>query len=1390
MKKISKFLIMIMLVLSLLVIFGCGDKASFKVSTNTIEVFVGESYALNIDKINFSDNTELLISSSDESIVREENENIIGVSVGEAVISISLKDDLSSSVDISVKVKMPEVKESFKVTEKVVSLVEGERYKLNIETYDLKEGTNVIVKSINENIVKIEGDTLCAVSEGTCKVEVYLSTDESSKVEVTCNVKKAEDELEEMITVNERSLQLFEGDIYELSIVTQNLKDDTNVIITSTDESVVKVVGNNLESQKEGTCKVEVYLSSDESKKIIIDVTVSAKPAKVLEVTETQIEIEEEESYKLNIHTENLDGDRVVIRSSDESITRVDNDMIIGVKSGSCLIDVYLASDENIKRSVSVTVNAKRPDEVIRVMQTEVVLEEEESLELSIVTEHLLDTTRVVVVSKNEELLSVNGNIITGLKEGTCNVEVYLSSNESDKIIVNVTIEKKKVLLISILVEDELGLFGEYPLAYQLENNKGDVDLVFEVEDDSVVKIDNNKLVALSLGETTLSIYDINDESTKVSKNIKVVVDPVVLMTKLNQDKVLVKDVTSYGENPREYTQKVYGSVSRYSFNELKIIEQIVPLSNTTYEGQKATPELLNTVEPLKLVRSGIKLDELKYIVYHDTGNINYGANALSHANYLVSAGNVSSRARSWHYTVDENVIYHHLPNDEVAWQGDSFDAYGRSIGIETCVDMGSDYYRTWQNMGKLVASLLYSNGLDINSVKQHYDMSGKNCPQTLRNNGLYSHAVSLIEGEYLVLKYLSDYNISFESLSPEYLDNTGKVIKQPLNTTRLGYKVQITGPNRYNKSIVLYSLIEGSVDKSPLPADEESVSIANAFDKKVSALPRVIKTTNEKTILALTDEYETLSDDVKRLVASSSVLRAKENTLLSLMDVKTNVMISEIYSGSSDYAYSYVELYNNTDLVVNLNDYRLVTLDGIDFKLKDLVINPHSFVLIAFGDYTNSKDKVLPDRVCLTNFSPNDFTIKLMKNDEVIDLVGVGNSDCEIESLLAKEKMSLSRKYLIDTNNNKRDFRNDSLSPQNFNNEIKNCEYDLDAFDFDYAVLKLYKEITSDDKDLINALKDKYDSLSSDSKEKIRKHNEYDKIIIEYESIKNPNIKVLYDLVNQIPKQIVDDYKLPTLDGLVYRYAEGEPDTYYDINTGEHKLRTFEAKYIKLIAVYKGVSREFVVNFGIASSDEKIVYNTGAKKPTSGTTSAGNGKYTDQLNSIGFGNVAIKIDGKVYFIGKDALIRLNDSKGTNLSRSDLRPLGGNDAFYNYGIVKGKAVQYAGSGALYYNESQSNLVFDLSDTYGRNNNGGYGYYKVIFSIDNDGDYSVLKVLPNSGTNTSSENYRVTLKPNEYLWCPHTYETNQDGGTWLINPGPQAFGGVLEAGKKLQIIHYK
>ncbi len=129
------------------------------------------------------------------------------------------------------------------------------------------------------------------------------------------------------------------------------------------------------------------------------------------------------------------------------------------------------------------------------------------------------------------------------------------------------------------------------------------------------------------------------------------------------------------------------------------------------------------------------KQRKIMYIVIHETDNQDVGADAANHANFL---NNVSEDYTSWHYTVDDHEIYHHVPDNEVAWHaGDQQTLPGgnmNGIGVELCVNPGNDFEKTFQNAAKLTAYLIDAYDLTIDAVKQHGDFMWKNCPATIRD--------------------------------------------------------------------------------------------------------------------------------------------------------------------------------------------------------------------------------------------------------------------------------------------------------------------------------------------------------------------------------------------------------------------------------------------------------------------------------------------------------------------------------------------------------------------------------------------------------------------------------------------------------------------------------
>lgn len=126
--------------------------------------------------------------------------------------------------------------------------------------------------------------------------------------------------------------------------------------------------------------------------------------------------------------------------------------------------------------------------------------------------------------------------------------------------------------------------------------------------------------------------------------------DPVAFVLKAHNNSVLNKVIKTFGNT--EKLEKTMGSVSKIGFGKLNLTESLMPIGKS---------------------RPGKKAESIEFIVVHDTGNNNIGANAKLHAKYLQNDPGVS-----WHYTVDEEGAYHNIPDDEIGYHaGDGLRDFG-----------------------------------------------------------------------------------------------------------------------------------------------------------------------------------------------------------------------------------------------------------------------------------------------------------------------------------------------------------------------------------------------------------------------------------------------------------------------------------------------------------------------------------------------------------------------------------------------------------------------------------------------------------------------------------------------------------------------------------------
>ena len=209
-------------------------------------------------------------------------------------------------------------------------------------------------------------------------------------------------------------------------------------------------------------------------------------------------------------------------------------------------------------------------------------------------------------------------------------------------------------------------------------------------------------------------------------------------------------DTVKLEESSGEPTEKSEHSSSGDSLQYQHTSRAPSPSANYTVERPKVDsidgiPLTVDLIPTGSEGRPGTKRT-VRYVVIHEAGNTDPGTGASNHARLLASGGNGST---SWHYTVDDHEIYQHLPDNEVGWHcGDGREGPGNltGLGIELCVNPEGDFDSTFDNAAKLTAYLLDAYDLTLEDVRQHYDFSGKNCPEQIRQQNRWEEFLDLVQ--------------------------------------------------------------------------------------------------------------------------------------------------------------------------------------------------------------------------------------------------------------------------------------------------------------------------------------------------------------------------------------------------------------------------------------------------------------------------------------------------------------------------------------------------------------------------------------------------------------------------------------------------------------------
>ncbi len=371
--------------------------------------------------------------------------------------------------------------------------------------------------------------------------------------------------------------------------------------------------------------------------------------------------------------------------------------------------------------------------------------------------------------------------------------------------------------------------------------------------------------------------------------------------------------------------------------------------------------------------------NNIKYIVIHNTATVEESTDAERY-NYRMHNMNGES---SWHYTVDENVIYHSLADSVVGFHSGASHNY-QSIGIEICVN-GAPYvsenkfvfsggaYDNWvntrfrkslRNTAVLVAELLTRYGLSTDAVIQHYDVTAKDCPLWMRanNSALWKEFLGLVEHYYSLINGKTPSRVTQPASNiviPDYIRlNNGDVF--PVTSI---CSDAFADKGNFLKSVVIGKSVEnipiGCFDGNPL-LERVTVASGNKHFK-----------TSSGNILYDNDGKEIFNPKKANLFTEPD---AKDGCLLDIRRINGTYFIFD-NAVSNDVSY-YADAYGaNQFSAIDINGKKLSN-NSIAGTGTQFTFDGARLYLILLGDadgdgYIGATDYVLVKRACLDTFFP-----------------------------------------------------------------------------------------------------------------------------------------------------------------------------------------------------------------------------------------------------------------------------------------------------------------------------------------------------------------------------------------------------------------------------------
>ena len=432
---------------------GKVDEESIKITSTVKEIEVGWDYQLEISKSIDANHHLEYISSNTDVVIVSETGNMNAKAVGEATITVQIKEKKKIKDTITIKVVEPENK--LVLSEKSVFLTPNETrkiyvYNTNPEGYLLWESTDEYIATVNDGVIK-------AINYGEAEIKVTNEEEATAIIKVKVLSPEEEETIElQNISFYEENVGLDVGEKLKLTIIFEprDVTDKTLVWTSSNPDAVTVSDDGEITAVGDGNATITAKASNGLMAKCETRSTTNVIPATGVTLDGNDIKMYVGDAYtlKATITPNNTTSKNITWTSSNTSVATVNRGIIIGLKEGTTTITAKTNNGKTATAKVTIMKKVIEPYSVSIDKQNATISIGGKVTLIASITPYNATNKTITWSSSDNSIATVNNGTVTGVKAGTVNITAKTSNGKTATT--KVVVSKEAINVTSITLNE------------------------------------------------------------------------------------------------------------------------------------------------------------------------------------------------------------------------------------------------------------------------------------------------------------------------------------------------------------------------------------------------------------------------------------------------------------------------------------------------------------------------------------------------------------------------------------------------------------------------------------------------------------------------------------------------------------------------------------------------------------------------------------------------------------------------------------------------------------------------------------------------------------------------------------------------------------------------